>query len=427
MTGSHLADRNDVLLDELATLIARRGIEAFVAAPLLQADDRFFPDEWHANDASVARLARRLLAYADLAAYEVAVELVADADDDELPPVAVWFAGVDGTTCRFQTALRRLDDPLLVVATVAHEVARAYRVIHGLDEGEEVDEGCAEELVSLTTVYLGFGVLTTNASYRYRATGEMRGSVAYTEWSHTQFGALPPDAMSFLLASQLTARDASSSELRAVVSQLEPNQRAFFEDAYRELITDQITARLRLPDRATWPAPRPIPPAHAGQLVRSLLGSLASPGPSIPDAAVVRGGRARPNAGRATFRVLGTASAAWFGLGMLASMALVIATAVIMGRIVEGPPLANFPVLALLGMAIVPPVVGFALGSRQRRDVCSDPDCNAGIPLDLIRCPGCGGEIAGTLKSRNERLDAEERLNANRHDYEVDTSTSDAP
>jgi len=32
------------LFDELASLIERRGVEPFVAAPLLEADDRFFPD-----------------------------------------------------------------------------------------------------------------------------------------------------------------------------------------------------------------------------------------------------------------------------------------------------------------------------------------------------------------------------------------------
>lgn len=83
-----------------------------------------------------------------------------------------------------------------MVATIAHEVARAYRAIHELDGTQEP----AEDLISLTTIYLGFGITTTNASYRYRAHGELRGSYAYTEWSHQRFGGLSPEAMSFLLA-----------------------------------------------------------------------------------------------------------------------------------------------------------------------------------------------------------------------------------
>src|SRR5262245_892022 len=38
-------DAKAALFDELAHLIERCGIEPFVAAPLLEADDRFFPDE----------------------------------------------------------------------------------------------------------------------------------------------------------------------------------------------------------------------------------------------------------------------------------------------------------------------------------------------------------------------------------------------
>lgn len=402
------------LLAELAELIERRGVEPFVAAPLLEADDRYFPDEWHANDASVARLARRLLDYAALTSYEVVVELAPE--EDTSPSMAVWFAGVDGTTCRFSTALQRLDDPLLVVATIAHEVARAYRAIHQLDGAQEP----ADDLISLTTIYLGFGILTTNASYRYRAQGELVGSYAYTQWSHERFGGLPPEAMSFLLAAQLAARDATSSQFRAVVRQLEPNQRAYFEDAYGDLMPDAVAERLRLPPRASWPAPRPLPPQREGQLARSLLDAVRGRAAAVPTAAVVKGGQPRPNATRATFRIIGTAVATWTGLGLLVTVVLFCATAFVMSRFVSGPPLANFPYEVLVAMLVAPPVLGFVLGRFQRRDFCSDPECNAPLPQPATTCPGCGGTIAATLKSRNERLDAEDRLRLNRDEYDVD-------
>lgn len=279
-------------------------------------------------------------------------------------------------------------------------------------------------MISVTTVYLGFGIITTNASYRYRATGELRGSLAYTEWSHQRFGGLSPEAMSFLLAAQLAARDTTSSQLRGVVRQLEPNQRAYFEDAYRELMPDEIAARLRLPDRTTWPAPRPLPQRREGQLARSLLGAMRGVADAVPTAAVVKGGRVRANARRATFRVIGTAAAMWCGLGLASSMILFCATAAIMAGFVSGPPLKGFPVEPLLAMVIAPPILGFFLGRRQRRDVCSDPECNARLPQPATACPGCGGTIAATLKSRNERLDAEDRLRLNRDDYDLDVDAA---
>jgi len=104
--------------------------------------------------------------------------------------------------------------------------------------------------------------------------------------------------------------------------------------------------------------------------------------------------------------------------------------AAIASSFVSGPSLAWLgyqPVLAwLLGV----PILGFALGKRQRRDVCSDPSCNARLPQAATACSGCGGTIAATLKSRNERLDAEERLRLNRADYATDvgaTSSDLAP
>ena len=407
------------LFNALAVLIERCGIEPFVAAPLLEADDRFFPDEWHANDASVGRLAQRLLDYAGLGSYAAAIELAANTND--APAAAVWFAGVAGTTVRFGTALTRLEDPLLVVATMAHEVARAYRRIHHLDDASETS---ATDLVSLTTIYLGFGIITTNASYRYRVKGELRGSFAYTEWSHEHFGGLLPQAMSFVLAVQLAARDATSSQLRSVAGQLEPNQRAYFEDAYGELMPDAVSTRLRLPDRATWPAARPLPPKVEGKLVRSLIGAAGLLSDALAPAVVIKGRIARENTGRSTFRVIGTAAAAWTGLGLAIAFGVIFAAAAIAAPFVSGPPLgwvAYQPILALL---VGGPLLGFVLGKQQRRDVCSDPSCNARLPQPATTCPRCGGTLAATLKHRNERLDAEDRLRLNRGDYDADVGTA---
>jgi len=413
-------DEEAALFDELARLIERCGIEPFVAAPLLEADDRFFPDEWHANDASVSRLARRLLDYAGLGSYGVAVELAASAD--EAPAAAVWFAGLDGTTCRFGTALTRLDDALLVVATMAHEVARVYRAVHQLDDAS----ASTSRLVSLTTIYLGFGILTTNASYRYRAKGELRGRLAYTEWSHQRFGGLSPRTMSFLLAVQLAARDVMSSQIRSVARQLEPNQRAYFEDAYGNLRPDAVAERLRLPDRESWPAKRPLPPKAEDKLVRSLVQATGLAASDLAPVAVVKGRIHRANAGRATFRVVGTTAAAWTMVGFGFALVGFCLGAWIASYFVSGPPLAWVGGRAIAAWFFTWPGIGFAFGKRRRRDHCSDSSCNAVLPPGASVCPGCGGTIAATLKHRNDRLDAEERLRLNRADYEADGSSESA-
>ena len=161
---------------------------------------------------------------------------------------------------------------------------------------------------------------------------------------------------------------------------------------------------------------------HEGQLARSLLAAVRGTADPVPTAAVVRGGQARPNAKRATFRIIGTAAATWCGLGLASAVGLFCATAFVMSRFLSGPPLKDFP--AFVAMLIAPPILGFLLGRRQRRDFCSDPACNGRLPQAVATCPGCAGTIAATLKSRNERLDAEDRLRLNRDDYDIDVDAA---
>lgn len=58
---------------------------------------------------------------------------------------------------------RTLEDPAVLVATLAHELARVHLLGHGRLSGEESDH---EPLTDLLTVFLGLGVITANAVLR---------------------------------------------------------------------------------------------------------------------------------------------------------------------------------------------------------------------------------------------------------------------
>ncbi len=109
-------DEQDWLLDELATLIRRRGYSTFVAAPVLEPCPQHFPE-------GSARATARLCAYAGLP------ELRADAADASF-------------------------------AAAALAVAQAFRRHHEL----QVDARLEDRLAWLTAAYLGFGVLCMGAS-----------------------------------------------------------------------------------------------------------------------------------------------------------------------------------------------------------------------------------------------------------------------
>ena len=58
----------------------------------------------------------------------------------------------------------------------------------------------------------------------------------------------------------------------------------------------------------------------------------------------------------------------------------------------------------------VPTVLAFFAGLTQRRDLCSDPECETVLPEGVDRCPRCLGNIVGEIKNPKERLAAEERF-----------------
>jgi len=248
----------------LETLIASRGEETFVSSPLLLPDDSFFPDRWTPDAAGVAALAKRLLGYAGLAHLDVSIETFAN--EREIQEVgldgratkwshsgaAAWFAGMRGDTCLFGVETGKLDDPLGLVAAMAHEVGHAYREAHHLVRPERDLE---ERLTDVTTIYLGFGVITTAASARFttRSHGNMGSS-----YSHSRQGYLAYNDMAFLLALQLVVRGYDVATVKRFAKHLPANQAEIVRDGARELDrvrTADLLGILELPA----PLPSPFP------------------------------------------------------------------------------------------------------------------------------------------------------------------------
>ncbi len=92
------------------------------------------------------------------------------------------------------------------------------------------DELEDELLTDLTTVYLGFGIMTANLTHAYkrRASGTVQ----------TMGGYLSPVAMSFALAAQVVARGTPADDARAIAELLGSAQEACFVEAYRQLAAE---------------------------------------------------------------------------------------------------------------------------------------------------------------------------------------------
>jgi hypothetical protein len=386
------------LLDALKTLISRKGHERFIRAPLIETTPRFFPDAWQPDLDGVRALALRLLAYAGLEELDVDVEPFVNEEDVLWPGLvqgeshsrqkhgtAAWFRGIEEGCCLLGVDLALVTDPERLVGVLAHEVAHAWRFHHGLMvEDSELEE----ELTDLTTLYLGFGILTVNGTYRYRARGEVSGGMVSTEWSFASGGYLPLEAMCFLLAVQAVARRMDSGEVRHLQRQLEPNQAASFRHALQELEPEKeaLAETLRIPSPERWPPPwteLPVPAAlRAAPVSSPVLHTV--PEPEVPEREPLY------NEGRPVFRFRRTRPFAAFLWPFVGVLLLI-------------------PLKAFLGtqwtLLIVPASLVAAL--VLKRDYCSGTGCEVILEEGVTVCPSCGGTVAGVIERLRDRFDAE--------------------
>jgi hypothetical protein len=372
------------LLRDLGELIAARGSAAFLTAPIVEPDRRFLPDAWNGDLASTQVLLRRLMLYAGL-------DLAADLHVGEPPVidgkhVLAWFEGIEKDRCKFGLDIEQLGDAQILIGALCHEIGHAFRARHGL---EKADRNREEDLTDLTTIYLGFGIFTVNASDRFEQTYSLRGAVEQTRWRLTQAGYLSPQDMSFLLAAQLVARGLSPSRCKAVGRRLETNQAEYVPRAVRHLAArrPELLATLGLPpDAAGVDKPdlelftRPLAGSERKIAVTSeeVLPADQKPGPVD------------------TYRVFAVCESR----GSVIMAAILIGLAILWSAYVIG--LGGGKQIFPLLLAAVGVVLPTYLLTRPRVYRCSDNECTARIPPGAESCPGCGCRIGGWIKSKSE-------------------------
>lgn len=339
------------LLEELGRLIRRAGRKHLETAALVQATEAFFPDRWVPDLHGVERMLKRLLRHVGLGSREVfvrAFDVPRIHEHAGLPGkrapwskkgMAAWFGGTRNGVLLFGVDLDLLDNPESLVGVLAHEVSHAYRMLNEL----MVDDDDEEELLTdLTTVYLGFGILTANAS-DLRTTQSDEGFAALTTAS--QVGYLRTQDFCFLLAAQATFRPGDRREIERALG---PNQAQSFRVAFKAL--DQKGARLK---------------------ERMGLGASARPAAS----AVEGVGRPTP---RTRSRMTLPLALSGFVLGLLvAGFLLHLLPGHVLGPIVAAPAL-------LLG----------AIGWSVPIERCGAKGCGARLGRGDFLCARCGGIVA---------------------------------
>jgi hypothetical protein len=378
------------MLSDLATLIARGGSWRFLHGPVAAADQAHYPDRWDETRAGVARVIARTLWHAH-APFDATLEDVRRPGAQRealLRNTLLQLARVDDRGACFALQHIGNDD---VAGIAAHEVGRAFVGWLGRD-GHPFraipDDGLPGPAIgSLATVYLGLGVVAINAAYHSRAGGKADGTHSH---AIGRAGGLDVDDLAFLLAVQAELRDDVLPALRS----LRPTQaeavatwRAVLEDhegELRQLLglndgADDSPA----PDRP--PAPRPVTIA------------------AVFDEAVVT----KPNHGQPVFRVAKVRLHARAGLGWVVGVAGGTLAFLELPAIGTGLSVA-------LGIAAVVAGVVLGRGHGGTRTLYCCATCQSFLDATAAVCPGCGGTITGDIARRADRLEAEERWEANR-------------
>lgn len=253
--------------EHLRVLVKERGASTFLGARLFEPSASHFPDRFTGDVPSAKKIFRRLLTAASMA--NTPFEVESDADDPmseveglhHVREAAAWFSGIDDGVLQFGISSETMQDGDSVVGVLCHEVAHAYRAKHDLVFFDAAED---ELQTDLTTVFLGFGLLTTDLTdhYRRRRDGTERVRTGY----------LSAGAMSYALAVQLAAREVPRAEVKRLARLLGPGQEAFLLDGHA----------LAHGDRA------------------KILGTLGAASPTRV--------RSRPNEGQPVFRLAG----GWF-------------------------------------------------------------------------------------------------------------------
>lgn len=389
----------------MAGLIKRHGFTPLVTRPIVEPTPEFFPDPWTGGTAGLAIAIRRLCLLAGLEDRVVAVQLVKDDDPSGALP--------DNRKVHLEPSAGRLDafvlnqivsDRLGVMAASARAVATLYQREHKIElhtlEGAPTRAGVRRAIAEsdIVSVYLGLGVLTTEASLRHmsKAAGGMR-STRSTE----RQGALSPQGMAYALAIQARVLDLPPSDIRAIGKHLQPNKRAALKAGMQKLGDARtVRARFGVPENEeTWPDP-----PYLEDLTGPFTDQPVAEAPEDDEQPEEDKGIRDQNIGKPVFRVersLAPRLVKVLGMGSLMLGGVVT-------RMSNGGLDISMPQVMMGAAALA--VVGGGIGMFIKDVRCSEPKCGMKLTTEMTTCPMCGGTISGAIRNPKERLAAEDAL-----------------
>lgn len=334
-----------------------------------------FPEPWRSSRAGVEVLLRRLAWHAgNPRAIEVVDERLGAPPTERRPETRVGLTAVRTDALEFRLEFIGQDD---VAGTLAHELGVAHAALTRPAEPDPyratapvdvaIEPARDHERGSIACVYLGLGVLAINAAFQqYSRAGRFNGAYSPLEYDVLHAGYLPMSELAYLVAVQAVIRDG---------------------DAPPGLAGPQGD------EVGTWLAA--LRPERAALRAHLGLGTeVGTPRPAVvPFDEVML--EEDPPPTRTAFRWRTHRGGVGFFAGIVIGAGFA-ATVVSRGAA---------PLCLLAGAG-----VGHTAGRRVRVPRCSN--CASVVAAAAGRCPHCGATLRGDIDRLDDRLEAEERLEA---------------
>jgi hypothetical protein len=371
---SPLGAQQRALLAELATLIASGGAWRFLRAPIVAANDTYYPETWNETRAGIGRVVGRTMWHAHLP-FEARVH---DARKPAmrgfklLRETKIALAKVDRRGVEFEVSALGNDE---VAGLVSHEVGRAFAGWLDHDVGGPFRAASPRELPtarsgSIATVYLGLGVIAANAAYFDRSAGDLRDRATHAE--RRRRDGIDVAEIAFLLAVQATVR----GKVPPAFWTLRPTPADYVARWRRDLAAhaDELRHLLGLEgDLVLTPPPRPPSPAQI-----------------VVHSQIAERDLHKHNLGRPVFRYTEDNNVTATVFGSVA------------GAVMGAAAVAVAPVHGLATViGVVAMAAGAGFGVWKRRLLCAS--CGGAITKTDTECERCGGRIVGDLARLEDR------------------------
>ena len=218
-------------------------------------EKEYFPDPFSKSQSGVAKVVERVCGYMRVNPKKIRAEIYSETARH--PPEAAAlpggrpaeskvsagrYIGSDETGGKAIIAIekRKLDDPIALVATVAHELGHVRLLGERRLTGEEPDH---EPLTDLTAIFFGLGIFIANAAFEF---GQWQHSLSYG-WSASRHGYLNEPMYGYALACFAWLRGEYEPDWNRY---LDPNPRKYFKNGLRHL---DETRETTLPMHHAWP------------------------------------------------------------------------------------------------------------------------------------------------------------------------------